>query len=225
MTGTAIGSLFSGYSGLDLGVQAALGGSVAWHVETDPAAAKVLTHHWPTVDNLGDITEIEWETMKQASNRKLTPDQVASSVEMYETGMSLAQIAEYFDVSRQAMWDLLRRRTTMRPQQRYGADNHFCRGGANSSDKAHNVAEKAIAAGRLTRPDRCERCGGSGQEFRDGRHPIQAHHCDYNKPLDVTWLCQPCHHEWHRVNTAKPVEGGGANGSLADIDVLTGGFP
>ena len=39
-----IGSLFSGYGGLDAGVQSVLGGSVAWHVEYD----KHPPRSWPT---------------------------------------------------------------------------------------------------------------------------------------------------------------------------------
>lgn len=57
---TTIGSLFSGCGGLDLAVQAVLGGQVAWHCEVDPAASKVLTAHWPGTPNLGDITAIDW---------------------------------------------------------------------------------------------------------------------------------------------------------------------
>ncbi|MFJ5820081.1 DNA cytosine methyltransferase [Streptomyces sp. NPDC093108] len=61
-----IGSLFSGYGGLDLGVQAVLGGEVAWHCQYDPEdkfqyAARILAHHWPTVPNLGDITRVDWQ--------------------------------------------------------------------------------------------------------------------------------------------------------------------
>lgn len=55
-----IGSLCSGYGGLDLGVQAALGGTLAWHAEMDPGAARILARHWPTVSNLGDITAVNW---------------------------------------------------------------------------------------------------------------------------------------------------------------------
>jgi DNA (cytosine-5)-methyltransferase 1 len=56
-----IGSLFSGYAGLDLAVQAVFGGEVVWHSEIDPAAALVLATHFPGVPNLGDITQIDWE--------------------------------------------------------------------------------------------------------------------------------------------------------------------
>ncbi|MFB9513718.1 DNA cytosine methyltransferase [Streptomyces purpureus] len=56
----SIGSLFSGYGGLDLGVQAVLGGTIAWHAEVDPGPARILSRHWPAVPNLGDITAVNW---------------------------------------------------------------------------------------------------------------------------------------------------------------------
>ena len=59
-----IGSLCSGYGGLDLAVMAALGGSVAWHAEIDPDAARVLAHHWPDVPNLGDLTKCDWTAVE-----------------------------------------------------------------------------------------------------------------------------------------------------------------
>lgn len=59
-----IGSLFSGYGGLEMGVQAVLGGTVAWHCEIEPAAAKVLAHHHPDVPNLGDITAGDWSRVE-----------------------------------------------------------------------------------------------------------------------------------------------------------------
>jgi len=55
-----IGSLFSGYGGLDMGVQSVLGGDVAWHVEFDAAPSKILAHHWPDVPNHGDVTKVDW---------------------------------------------------------------------------------------------------------------------------------------------------------------------
>lgn len=58
-----IGSLCSGYGGLDLGVQTALGGTLAWHAEVDPNASRVLARHWPGVPNLGDITTVDWSTV------------------------------------------------------------------------------------------------------------------------------------------------------------------
>ncbi len=62
---TRIGSLCSGAGMLDLAVlELFAGAEMAWHAETDPAAAKVLAHHWPVVPNLGDITGIDWDAIE-----------------------------------------------------------------------------------------------------------------------------------------------------------------
>ncbi|WPB91379.1 DNA cytosine methyltransferase [Streptomyces malaysiensis] len=58
-----IGSLCSGVGGLDLGVQAALGGHIAWHTETDPHANQVLARHWQA-PNLGDVQAIDWHRVR-----------------------------------------------------------------------------------------------------------------------------------------------------------------
>lgn len=58
-----IGSLFSGYGGLDQGVQAVLGGTTAWVSDIDPGATRVLTQRFPDAPNLGDIAAIDWSTV------------------------------------------------------------------------------------------------------------------------------------------------------------------
>ena len=55
-----IGSLFSGYGGLDLAVEHATGGETVWFSELTAPAAGIFTHHWPTAPNLGDISTIDW---------------------------------------------------------------------------------------------------------------------------------------------------------------------
>lgn len=55
--------------------------------------------------------------------------------------------------------------------------------------KAHWAVRSAIKKGKLVRPYTCEKCGSI--------EPIQAHHDDYSKPLEVRWLCQPCHRKRH----------------------------
>jgi len=42
-----IGSLCSGYGGLDFGVLSVFGGTLAWHAEIDPDASRILARHWP----------------------------------------------------------------------------------------------------------------------------------------------------------------------------------
>lgn len=54
--------------------------------------------------------------------------------------------------------------------------------------RAHKIVYEAIRRGRLTRQP-CEECCTTVR--------VQAHHEDYEKPLAVKWLCQPCHMRHH----------------------------
>lgn len=60
-----IGSLFSGYGGLDLGLQLLFpDATTAWHVEIEPAPSTILNHHYPDTPNLGDVTAVDWHNVK-----------------------------------------------------------------------------------------------------------------------------------------------------------------
>lgn len=94
-------------------------------------------------------------------------------------------------------------------------------------DAARRKANHAIRSGVLVRPVECGRCGTTPAPTSDGRAAIQAHHHDYNKPLEVEWLCAKC----HRAETPLPeVMGapayGVSNGAaklneVAVLDILT----
>jgi hypothetical protein len=60
---------------------------------------------------------------------------------------------------------------------------------------AHRAVGAAILSGDLVRLP-CEACGSAR---------TQAHHDDYLRPLDVRWMCVPCHRRWHHCNTAANV--------------------
>jgi DNA (cytosine-5)-methyltransferase 1 len=59
-----IGSLCSGYGGLDMAVQQVIGGTVAWHCEFAAAPSKILAHHWPEVPNHHDLTATDWAAVE-----------------------------------------------------------------------------------------------------------------------------------------------------------------
>lgn len=67
----------------------------------------------------------------------------------------------------------------------------------------HVLVKTAIRNGELTRSLTCDACGLIRATW--------AHHDDYAKPLEVRWLCKPCHAEWHRLN------GPGMNVEIADL--------
>ena len=51
-----VGSLFSGYGGLDLAVEEVFGARTIWFSEINEPVERVFSHHWPDAPNLGDIT-------------------------------------------------------------------------------------------------------------------------------------------------------------------------
>ena len=59
---TVIGSLFTGYGGLDMGVAMAVdpNARVAWTSDVEPGHCKLADVRWPDTPNLGDITKINW---------------------------------------------------------------------------------------------------------------------------------------------------------------------
>lgn len=54
--------------------------------------------------------------------------------------------------------------------------------------RAYKKVENALANGTLMK-ESCEVCSAAR---------VHAHHDDYDKPLEVRWLCQPHHAEIHR---------------------------
>jgi hypothetical protein len=64
--------------------------------------------------------------------------------------------------------------------------------------KAHRLVRQALLERKMERGECCEGCGVSGR-FRTtptgkrGRYTLEGHHENYDKPLEVVWLCKSCH--------------------------------
>ncbi len=56
---------------------------------------------------------------------------------------------------------------------------------------AYRLVNAATKSGDIVNPDQCEMCDSVS---------ILAHHEDYSKPLEVNWLCAPCHGKVHRTH-------------------------
>lgn len=60
-------------------------------------------------------------------------------------------------------------------------------------DAAYRVVSRALKSGRLKKPPQCQGCGESSL--------LQAHHQNYEEPLNVIWLCARCHMHHHRIRS------------------------
>lgn len=63
---TTIGSLFTGYGGLDMAVRMALdpAARVAWTSDVELGPCRLAEVRWPGVPNLGDITQVDWSEVE-----------------------------------------------------------------------------------------------------------------------------------------------------------------
>jgi DNA (cytosine-5)-methyltransferase 1 len=58
--GLRIGSLCTGYGGLDIAALAVFGGTLTWCADNDKHVSTILAARYPDVPNLGDVTTLEW---------------------------------------------------------------------------------------------------------------------------------------------------------------------
>ena len=99
-----IGSLFSGYGGLDMAVQDVLGGSLAWVADPAPGPVKLLAYRHPDVPNLGDITRVDWSTVE--------PVDVITGGSPCQDLSTAGRRAGMTDGTRSNLWVQARRRAT-----------------------------------------------------------------------------------------------------------------
>jgi DNA (cytosine-5)-methyltransferase 1 len=60
-----VGSLFSGYGGLDLAVANVLDSETVWFCEWEDAPSKVLATHYPGVPNYRDVTKVDFSQVER----------------------------------------------------------------------------------------------------------------------------------------------------------------
>lgn len=63
-TAPRIGSLFTGYGGLDQAVEQHYGGRTVWTSDVDAGANRIIAHRYPHAPNLGDLTRIPWASVE-----------------------------------------------------------------------------------------------------------------------------------------------------------------
>lgn len=55
--------------------------------------------------------------------------------------------------------------------------------------KAQWMVSNAIRSNKYIKPKLCQVC--------ENDRKLEGHHDDYSKPLDIVWLCKPCHRKYH----------------------------
>ena len=104
-----IGSLFSGYGGLTMAVEAVFGGDLAWVADISPGARKVLAERFPDVPNLGDLTAVDWSSVPPVDVIEGGSPCQDLSVSGRRAGMTGS--------TRSGLWESMRRAIeTLRPQ-------------------------------------------------------------------------------------------------------------
>jgi len=86
-------------------------------------------------------------------------------------------------------------------KQKYAENPEKYKSRVKASQQKHPLKQAARVAlghairdGKISRPRACSACGRECTPH--------GHHHDYNKPLEVIWLCPSCHQRLHHSDTA-----------------------
>lgn len=87
--------------------------------------------------------------------------------------------------------DDLLQKAKKRPSYRNRSSDSFKKWRTKNKHKcaAQQAVTRAIKNGKLIRPEKCCICARIEK--------LNAHHSDYSKPIDVIWVCVPCHRKLH----------------------------
>ena len=194
--------LFSGIGGFSIAASLVWGDDleIVCFCELDKFCQQVLRKHWPDIPIVEDVNDLEsivaYAKGEKVQTKPTLLKDYQEAVKMYEDGLSIGEIAGKYEITRQAMWKILKRRgVKFRPNLRFGKENHFYRGTKKQfaiRKRAQHLVEMAIERGEIEQSP-CEVCGDPS---------AIGHHDDYAKPLEVRWLCKPHHFEWHSKNEA-----------------------
>ena len=145
------------------------------------------------------------EVLRRGRHASLGSERMSEAVELYGQGWTAGQMAERFGYGAKAVKKMLRRNgVRLRPEPcvRRQERSSLWRGGSRCHAGAGEAVLVALKRGELVKPERCEGCGAGGVQANGKRVRVEAHHDDYNHPLQVRWLCRRCHCKWHRENVA-----------------------
>lgn len=129
-----IGSLFTGYGGLDMGVAAALGGArTIWTSDIEPGPCAIEAHHAPDVPNLGDITQVDGSVLER-------PDVICGGSPCFPAGALVLTCRGFTPIERVRVGDLaLTHRGRWRPVTAVGS----------------RIADTVVLTGRGAPPVEC----------------------------------------------------------------------
>lgn len=139
--------------------------------------------------------------MTTSGQWRLTELQKSQATALYEGGLSIREVAAKFGVSRQSMWDVLRRRTTMRdrvealPRKEPTAIRtkrlQTLRRYRSRADRITRTQIRAV----LERDVICKMCGNPGQ---DVDHVLAVSRGGRTELANLQLLCRDCHRKKSR---------------------------
>lgn len=181
-----IGSLFSGIGGLELGLEWAGLGPVAWQVEIDPFCRGVLAMHWPGAKRFADVREVGRDVLSQV-------DVICGGFPCQD--VSCAGKGAGLDGARSGLWrEYLRIVGELRPRVvvvenvRALVTRGLDRVATDLDAAGYRVEARIIAAADVGAPHRRERLflvahtGPLGPQQRGARHDHDGNHAPGNDP-------------------------------------------